>query len=103
MTVGLLLALSNIGFSAEQQEKINDIVKTEMPSSKKGEIDRMHKISVVTTALQQYKRGKKLVLLDDSLKQDLEAIKYGATDVDHVVNIFDFHQDALKDYVPFMF
>jgi len=103
ITVGLLLALSNMGFSAEQQEKINSIVKTEMPASEKGEIDRMHKISVVTTALQQYKRGKKLDKLDDFLKQDLEAIKNGPEDVDQVVDIFDSHQDALKDYVSFMF
>ena len=104
ITAGLLLALSNMAFSAEQQEKIDKVLdKTEIPASEKGGIDRMHKISVVTTALQQYKRGKKLDELDDSLKQDLEAIKNGPEDVDQVVDIFDSHQDALKDYVSFMF
>ena len=104
ITAGLLLALSNMAFSAEQQEKIDKVLdKTEIPASEKGGIDRMHKISVVTTALQQYKRGKKLDKLDDFLKQDLEAIKNGPEDVDQVVDIFDSHQDALKDYVSFMF
>ena len=104
ITAGLLLALSNMAFSAEQQEKIDKVLdKTEIPASKKGGIDRMHKISVVTTAIQQYKRGKKLDKLDDFLKQDLEAIKNGPEDVDQVVDIFDSHQDALKDYVSFMF
>lgn len=103
MTAAILLSLNTTGFSTDQQQKISDIVKTEMPASKKTEVDRMHKISVVTTALQQYKRGKKLDKLDDSLKQDLEDIKNGPKNVDQVVNIFDFHQDALKEYVPFMF
>jgi len=104
ITAGLLLALSNMAFSAEQQEKIDKVLdKTEIPASEKGGIDRMHKISVVTTALQQYKRGKKLDKLDDFLKQDLEAIKNGPEDVDQVVDIFDSHQDALKNYVSFMF
>lgn len=103
MTAGLLLALSNMGFSAEQQEKINDVVKTEMPSSENDGIDREFKKEVVTTALQRYKKGKKLELLGDTLKQDLEDIKNGPDSVDQVVNIFDSHQDALKDYVPFMF
>lgn len=103
MTAGLLLALSNMGFSAEQQEKINDVVKTEMPGSENDGIDREFKKEVVTTALQRYKKGKKLELLGDTLKQDLEDIKNGPDSVDQVVNIFDSHQDALKDYVPFMF
>ncbi len=103
MTAAILLSLNTTGFSIDQQQKISDIVKTEMPASEKGEVDRMHKISVVTTALQQYKRGKKLELLGDMLKQDLEDIKNGLKDVDQVVNIFDSHQDDLKDYVPFMF
>ena len=103
MTAGLLLALSNMGFSAEQQEKINDIVKTEMPASENDGINREFKKSVVHTALQRYKKGKKLELLGDTLKQNLENIKNGPDSIDQVVNIFDSHQDALKDYVPFMF
>ena len=102
MTVALLSALAapNLGFSQAQQQQLKDVAQTEMSTK---EISRMNKISIVTTALSKYKRGKDLDKLDDYLKQDLDDIKGGIQNADQLINIFDFHQDALQAYVPLAF
>jgi hypothetical protein len=102
MTVALLSALAapNLGFSQVQQQQLKDVAQTEMSTK---EISRMNKISIVTTALSKYKRGKDLDKLDDYLKQDLDGVKGGIQNADQLINIFDFHQDALQAYVPLAF
>ena len=102
MTVALLSALAapNLGFSQAQQQQLKDVAQTEMSTN---EISRMKKIGIVTTALSNYKRGRDLDKLDDYLKQDLDGIKGGIQDSDQLINIFDFHQDALQAYVPLAF
>jgi len=102
MTVALLSALAapNLGFSQAQQQQLKDVAQTEMSTK---EISRMNKISIVTTALSKYKRGKDLDKLDDYLKQDLDGVKGGIQNADQLINIFDFHQDALQAYVPLAF
>tara|TARA_R110002153_G_scaffold175534_1_gene328808 strand:+ start:98 stop:1711 length:1614 start_codon:yes stop_codon:yes gene_type:complete len=102
MTVALLSALAapNLGFSQAQQQQLKDVAQTEMSTN---EISRMKKIGIVTTALSKYKRGKDLDKLDDYLKQDLDGVKGGIQNADQLINIFDFHQDALQAYVPLAF
>ena len=102
MTVALLAALTspNLGFSQAQQQQLKDVAQTEMSTT---EVSRMKKIGIVTTALNNYKRGKNLDKLDDNLKQDLDGVKDGIKNADQLVNIFDFNTDALQVYVPLAF
>jgi hypothetical protein len=109
MTVALLAALTapNLGFSQVQQQQLKDVAQTEMPTT---EVSRMKKIGIVTSAINNYKRGRNLDKLDDNLKQDLDGVKDDYTkggiqkiNPDQLVNIFDFNTDALQVYVPLAF
>ena len=90
-----------------QQQQLKDVAQTEMPTT---EVSRMKKIGIVTTAINNYKRGRNLDKLDDNLKQDLDGVKDDYTkggiqniNTDQLVNIFDFNTDALQVYVPLAF
>lgn len=102
MTAAILLSLNATGFSAEQQQKISDIVKTEMPASKKGEVDRIYKVSVVIDALKKYQKGKKkgkdLENLSSELEQSLITLEKGHN-VDDVVKVFNNHGNDLDKFI----
>ena len=84
------------------ESDIQRIVKRVLTEQERS---RMDKISVVTSALNDYKRQKNMGNLGIELNLELEKIRSDKKlmNPDHLVNVYDFNKKELEEYVPYHF